>query len=182
MIVRRGSYLSRGRAALLALVLLAGFAACKKTPRADAVTPMGGAAPAIGAPAPDFTLLSVEDEKVSLSEFKGKVVLVNFWATWCPPCKKEIPDFMDFQKTYGDRGFEILGISLDDDKDAVLEYLTSNPMNYFVLFGSPDVAALYGNIRSIPTTFLVDREGIIRATEVGMMPRSYWEQKIEALL
>ncbi len=181
MIFRPAPILFRALSLFSALILVAGLPACKKAPRTDAVTPVGASAE-IGAPAPDFTLFSVEDEKVSLSEFKGKVVMVNFWATWCPPCKKEIPDFMDFQKTYGERGFEILGISLDDDQDAVHTYLTSNPINYFVLFGSPDVAAKYGNIQSIPTTFLVDREGIIRATEVGMMPRSYWEQKIEALL
>jgi cytochrome c biogenesis protein CcmG/thiol:disulfide interchange protein DsbE len=134
-----------------------------------------------GSRAPAFTLVDVKGTTVSLGDLKGQVVLLNFWATWCPPCKAEIPDFIDFQKKYAARGLRIVGIALDE-KEAVETYLSSSPLNYLVLLGDQSVAARYGNIESIPTTFLIDRDGVIRHVAVGLQQRAEWERSIEALL
>ena len=134
--------------------------------------------------APDFTLASVGGGSKSLSDYKGKVVMLNFWATWCGPCKREIPDFIEMQEAYRDQGFEILGVSLDDPnaRDAVAAFVKSQGINYDIVYGNGEVAQAYGGVRSIPTTFLIDREGNVVSSKVGLTPKAQWESAIEALL
>jgi len=134
-----------------------------------------------GNPAPDFALQDVNGKDVSLADYKGNVIMVNFWATWCGPCKREIPDFVELQKTYGGKGLKIVGIALDDPSE-VNAFVKNERLNYDVLIGTDEVAMRYGNIRSIPTTFLVDREGKIVSSYVGLQPKEKWVSEIESLL
>src|SRR5208282_706006 len=112
--------------------------------------------------APDFSLKDADGKPVKLSDYRGKVVLLDFWATWCGPCKIEIPWFMDFERQFKDRGFAVVGVSMDEDGwAAVKPYLMRVQINYRVLLGNDQVGSLYGGVDSLPTTFLIDRQGNI---------------------
>lgn len=132
---------------------------------------------------PDFALKDATGEVVKLSGLKGKVVLLNFWATWCGPCKIEIPWFMDFQKTYKDRDFAVIGVSMDEDGwDAVKPYVEEKKMNYRVVIGNDQISQLFGSIESLPTTLVIDREGRIASMHVGLVSKSTYQKEIETLL
>ena len=134
-------------------------------------------------PAPDFTLKDADGKAVKLSDYKGKVVLLNFWATWCGPCKIEIPWFMDFEQTYKDKNFAVLGVSLDEDGwDAVKPYIQQKKINYRVMIGTEQVAQLYGEVDSLPTTFMIDREGRVAAVHIGLVSKSDYIHDITDLL
>jgi len=132
--------------------------------------PSGDVAIAAPKEAPDFALPRTGDGKtVKLSDFKGKVRIVNFWATWCPPCRAEIPHFVSMYKDLKGKGVEIIGISLDQKGDAaVAPFVKENKMNYPVVLGDENVVSAYGGIRGIPTTFIVDRQGRIVKKFVGL--------------
>jgi cytochrome c biogenesis protein CcmG/thiol:disulfide interchange protein DsbE len=133
--------------------------------------------------APDFTLHDVSGNAVKLSDLRGKVVLLNFWATWCPPCKIEIPWFIEFQQTYGERDFAVLGVSLDEDGwKSVEPFVKASKVNYRVMVDNGDVAALYGGVTSLPATFVVDRSGRIAAAHTGLVSKSDYRTEIEMLL
>jgi peroxiredoxin len=134
-------------------------------------------------PAPDFTLKDIDGKPVKLSDYKGKVVLLNFWATWCGPCKIEIPWFMDFEQNYKDKSFAVLGISLDEDGwESVKPYIAQKKINYRVVIGTEQVAQLYGEVDSLPTTFMIDREGRVAAVHVGLVSKSDYIHDIVQLL
>ncbi len=134
-------------------------------------------------PAPDFNLKDADGKPVKLSDYRGKVVLLNFWATWCGPCKIEIPWFMDFEQTYKDKNFAVLGISLDEDGwDAVKPYIQQKKINYRVMIGTETVAQMYGDVDSLPTTFLIDREGRVAAVHIGLVSKSDYTHDIVDLL
>jgi cytochrome c biogenesis protein CcmG/thiol:disulfide interchange protein DsbE len=119
---------------------------------------------------------------VRLSDYKGKVVLLDFWATWCHPCKVEIPWFVEFERSFKDQGFAVLGVSLDEDGwKLVTPFVERNKVNYRILLGDDDVAQLYA-ADSLPTTLLIDREGRIAASHVGLADRAAFEREIRALL
>lgn len=151
----------------------------------DHAAPVGGAqqqtAAAGTAAAPGFELPLVGGGTASLEQYRGSVVMLNFWATWCGPCKREIPDFIELQKQYADKGFTILGVALDEPAD-VEAYTKANGINYPILLGDTEISNAYGGIQSIPTTVLIDREGNIVATEVGMLPKEHWQEAIARLL
>lgn len=134
--------------------------------------------------APDFSLKDANGATVKLSDYKGKVVLLDFWATWCGPCKIEIPWFMEFEKTYKDRKFAVLGVSMDDDGWSVVKpYVEKNRINYRILLGNENTGSLYGGVDSLPTTFLIDRAGRIASTHVGLSTsKSGFENEIKQLL
>jgi peroxiredoxin len=133
--------------------------------------------------APDFTMSDASGKPVKLSDFRGKVVLLNFWATWCGPCKIEIPMLKGLQETYEDRNFTVLGVSLEDDGwNVVKPYMERAQFNYPVMVGSEDIAALYGGLEAMPTTFLIDKAGRIAAVHVGLCSRSEYEGEIKAVL
>jgi cytochrome c biogenesis protein CcmG/thiol:disulfide interchange protein DsbE len=133
--------------------------------------------------APDFTLEHATGQPVRLADYKGKVVLLNFWATWCGPCKVEIPWFMEFEKSYRDRGFAVLGVSMDDDGwQAVKPYLAAQRVNYRIALGNDRVSELYGGIDSLPTTVLIDREGRVASVHLGLVSRSECATEIQQLL
>ena len=132
--------------------------------------------------APDFVLDDASGKPVRLSDFRGKVVLLNFWATWCAPCRIEIPWFIEFEKAEQSRGFATLGVSLDEDGwDAIRPYIEQHKINYRVMAGNNDVAQLYG-AASLPTTFIIDKSGRIAATHVGLCSKGEYEADIKAVL
>ena len=133
--------------------------------------------------APDFSLKDATGATVKLADLKGKVVLLNFWATWCGPCKVEIPWFIEFQQTYKDRNFTVLGVSMDDDGWAsVKPYVTEKKINYRVVIGDDALARIYGGVESLPTTFVIDRFGRIASSHVGLISKRQYENEIQHLL
>ena len=132
--------------------------------------------------APAFTLEDINGKKVSLSDFKGKVVIVDFWATWCPPCRKSIPDLIELQKKYKNK-IAVIGISVDmDTKSNVAPFVKQNKINYKVLYASPEVVQNYGNIDAIPTSFIIDQHGNIYTQHVGLTPKETYISEINKLL
>jgi cytochrome c biogenesis protein CcmG/thiol:disulfide interchange protein DsbE len=131
--------------------------------------------------APAFTLTDLSGKSVSLADFRGKVVILDFWATWCPPCKKEIPDFVDLQKQYGAQGVQIVGIALDEPYK-VSTFAQQIGINYPILLGNAAITAKYGGIDGIPTTFVIDKNGKIVNRFEGFRPRSVFEDVIKKLL
>jgi peroxiredoxin len=133
--------------------------------------------------APDFELKDENGKTVKLSDYEGQVVLLNFWATWCGPCKMEIPWFVEFEKKNRDRGFAVLGVSMDEDGwDSVKPYLEYAKVNYRVLIGNDQVAMMYGGVDSLPTTFLIDHDGKIAAVHIGLVSKTDYETDIQTLL
>lgn len=133
--------------------------------------------------APEFTLLNLDGDEVSLSDYRGKVVFINFWATWCGPCRQEVPAFVELQEEFGKDKLVILGISVDQgDLSVVPAFADEYGMNYEVLYSTPRVQAMYGGISSIPVTFVVDKDGYLRDGRVGFPGKDYFKSVINALL
>jgi thiol-disulfide isomerase/thioredoxin len=133
-------------------------------------------------PAPDFTLTDSKGAVLKLSGHKGRVVLLDFWATWCGGCKVEIPWYMEFQRKYKDSGLSAIGVSLDEDGwKSVKPFLKEKPINYAVVIGNPELAKLYA-VDGMPVTLLIDRDGKIAATHVGMVDKDAFESEIKMLL
>ncbi len=139
-------------------------------------------APGNGEMAPNFSLTSTEGKTIKLSDFRGKVVVLDFWATWCPPCKAEIPDFIKLYSKYKGDGFQMLGVSLDQaGMSAVKPFMKEYGINYPIMLGNNQVVADYGGINAIPTTFVIDKHGKVRASFVGYRPASVFENLIHKL-
>lgn len=137
----------------------------------------------VGQKAPNFSLKDKDGKTYSLESMKGKVVVLNFWATWCPPCRAEIPDFKKVYSKYKDKGVEILGVSLDHKGWKVIEpFLEQWEINYPVVLGGAEIARDYGNVRSIPTTFIIDKEGKVVEGHVGAMNEDTLVKMFEKLL
>ncbi|MBD3334999.1 MAG: redoxin domain-containing protein [Candidatus Eisenbacteria bacterium] len=147
------------------------------------VTPARLAPPAEREPAPDFSLPDLSGREVSLDDFAGKIVILDFWATWCPPCRMEIPHFIGLHKDYNDRGVEIVGIALDRNGiQAVQPFVQQHRIPYVSLIGDQQIARRFGGVRNIPTTFIIDQKGRIVSRHVGYQERSVFEREIVALL
>ena len=189
------------RLAALAISMLAGalaFSSCSNTPEtaegppnapkgpAPAQTPARSARTAPGGnrgdAAPDFELKDASGRIVKLSDYRGKVVVLDFWATWCPPCRQEIPGFVALQSKYKERGVEVIGVSFDESWALVKPFMQSNGINYTVVLGDQEIAQRYGGITGIPTTFVIDREGVIRTKKVGYGPPEFFTRAVESAL
>lgn len=134
-------------------------------------------------PAPKFSLKDVNGIEKKLSDFKGKVIIIDFWATWCPPCREEIPHFIDLYNQYKEQGLEVIGIALDMQGEKVVPgFVLKNKINYTILLGNEEVSDLYGGIRAIPTTFIVDKDGNIRKKYIGYNDKEVFERDIKELL
>lgn len=134
-------------------------------------------------PAHEFSLKDVNGIERKLSDFKNKVVIINFWATWCPPCREEIPHFIGLYNQYKDHGLEVVGIALDLRGEKIVpKFALENNINYTVLLGNEEVSDLYGGIRAIPTTFIVDKDGNIRKKYTGYNEKEVFEKDIKELL
>jgi thiol-disulfide isomerase/thioredoxin len=150
----------------LAAVFAAGFF-CRPL-RAETVAPT---------PAPGWELKDVDGKPVNFSQFKGKVVVLDFWATWCPPCKSEIPGYVKLQEKYKDKGLVIIGVSLDQEgPDVVKRFMADFHMNYPVVMGDDSVVQAFGGVDAIPSTFIIDRAGKIRDKKVGAMETAEYEK------
>ena len=126
--------------------------------------------------APDFTLLNLQDESVNLSDYKGQVVLINFFSTNCPPCRVEIPDFVLLQDQYGSKGFAVIGISVDQNGKRILpEFAQTLRINYPILLATSKVIRDYGNIYALPASFLIDRDHRILKHYTGMVTKDELE-------
>jgi peroxiredoxin len=133
--------------------------------------------------APDFTLKDIEDRDVTLSDYEGKVVLLNFWATWCGPCKIEMPWFVEFQQKYKDRGFSVIAVSMDEEGwDVVRPFLDDLKPNFPVVIGNDEMGDEFGGVVALPTTFIIDKEGKIASSHQGLVSKGDYEEEIEQLL
>jgi peroxiredoxin len=133
-------------------------------------------------PAPALNLTDLSGNTINPSNLKGKVVLVNFWAAWCEPCRDEVPQFVALQEKYRARGFESMGISMDDSERTLREFCREYKVNYPVIMGSQKIAEGFGGVLGLPTTFLIGRDGLIHARHAGTTDFSKLEQEIAALL
>jgi len=141
----------------------------------------------IGSEAAEFSLINLNGEEVTLDQFKGKVIMLNFWATWCGPCKSEIPDFINIYTKNQKDGLEIVGVALSSGSTAnIRQFVEKFGVNYIVLTGDEkylqDLTNKYGGIRGVPTTFLIDREGIIRQKWVGARTEKVFMAEVEKYL
>ncbi len=134
--------------------------------------------------AADFTLKDENGATVKLSDYRGKVVLLNFWATWCGPCQVEIPWFTDFEQKYKSEGFAVLGVSMDDDGWAAIKpFVADRKINYRVLLGNDSMAQLYGGLDSLPTSFIIDRDGkVAYPPHIGLISKNEYVNEIQCLL
>ncbi|MDQ6911524.1 MAG: TlpA family protein disulfide reductase [Verrucomicrobiota bacterium] len=150
-------------------------------PRSDVQTIANATGKAQTAPAWD--LKDLEGKPVKLSDFKGKVVLLNFWATWCPPCREEIPALIALQNTYKDQGLVVIGLSVDQGGPAAVKSFAKRmKINYPIVLGDEKTAAAYGNVQVIPTTFFIDRAGDIVGEREGGADQATFEAAIAPLL
>lgn len=135
-----------------------------------------------GDKAPAFTLKSTDGKNISLSDFKGKVVVVDFWATWCGPCRKGIPDLISLQKEFkGD--LVVIGISLDRETvNDVVPFVKKNAINYPIVYGNEEVVNKFGGVQAIPTSFVIDKNGNIVDKHIGLVDKSIYSDKIKQLL
>ena len=132
----------------------------------------------VGELAPDFTLVDLDDNQISLSDFRGETVFVNFWATWCPPCRAEMPEMESLYQENKDKGVVMIGVDIQEAKEEVLQYVYENGYSWtFVLDTSGEVSASY-KVAAIPTSFFIDREGIIQAVNIGTMTKRAMEAKL----
>jgi len=132
--------------------------------------------------APDFALEDLNGRVYRLADFKGHVVLLNFFATWCGPCRQEIPHFIRLYQRFKDQGLEIVGVSLDYPTDVLRPFIQRYGMTYPVVLGTREVVLDYGGIQGIPTTFVIDHNGMISDYFVGMRPGSLIEESVTRLL
>lgn len=132
--------------------------------------------------APDFSLQDLNGQPLNLADYRGKIVVLDFWATWCAPCRDEIPHLVQLQDKYRDQGLQLVGISMDDGAKPVREFYQQFKMNYPVALGNEKVAEAYGGILGLPIAFLIGRDGRIQAKYTGEVNMSVLEQEIKMLV
>jgi len=167
------SFLAASRAA--AVCLSAALLLCVSAPCFAAPQPLDK-------PAPDFARTGLAGVPIHLKAFRGKVVLLNFWATWCAPCLQEMPLFAQWQTRYGPQGFQALGVSMDDTDDPVKRLQFKLQLNYPLIMGDAKLGELYGGILGLPVTYLIDRQGRIRARYQGETDPQTIEKELRLLL
>jgi len=136
----------------------------------------------LGHPAPGFSRKDLDDRVVDLNAYRGKVILLNFWATWCGPCLTEIPQFAKWQQQYGPVGLQVIGVSMDDTEAPVRAANVRWKLDYPIVMGDERLGAAYGDVLGLPVTFLIDPEGRVRARYQGASQLPKMQKQIEALL
>jgi len=163
--------------AVVAMMLVFGFKLARRPNQA------AGTAQIQNGLAPDFTLQSLDGKTVRLSDFRGKPVVLNFWATWCSPCKIEMPWFVDLQRQYGPAGVQFLGVAMDDaSTKEIAEFAQSMKVNYPILIGKESVGDAYGGVQFLPETFYIDRNGKVVDKAFGLKGRGEIEDDIKKIL
>lgn len=152
------------------------------TAAAMAPPPASAPDPLLHHPAPQFSRTDFAQRPIDLATYRGKVVLLNFWATWCAPCQVEMPRFAQWQKAYGPSGLQVIAVSMDDDAATVRNFLQRRPVPFPVLMGDEQLGALYGGILGLPVTFLIDRHGTVAAHFKGEPPLGKMESEVRRLL
>src|SRR5579863_3025355 len=176
----------------LAVVVAAGFSGCKsRTESVSASAKLKSSAKA-GPDEPDVTFKDLEGKDVPLASLKGKVVVVNFWATWCDPCRVEIPWMIGFQQKYADKGFTMLGVAMDDEGKSVVQPFVEKTqfdvdgqqlaMNYPIVLGNDDIADKFGGMLGLPTTLVISRDGKIVKRYIGLANEADLDKQIKDLL
>ena len=135
-----------------------------------------------GALAPDFSLNDLSGQPVIFSSLRGKVVLLDFWATWCVPCREETPHLVDLQDKYGSQGLQIIGVSMDDSPEPVRDFYQRFKMNYPVVMGDAKTGELYGGVLGLPIAFVIAPDGRITSKHIGSTDISVFEKEIVKLL
>lgn len=136
----------------------------------------------VGDPAPAFAIKTIDGKNLSLADYEGEVVLLNFWATWCGPCQTEMPRFIRFQREFGAKGFQVVGISMDDSNAPVRTFISKLKPNYPIALGNAKVAESYGGILGLPITLLIDRKGRIAKRYEGAVNLDAMQHDVERLL
>ena len=136
----------------------------------------------IGKKVPSWDLLGLDGEKVSSDQYKGKITILNFWATWCPPCRAEIPDFMKLHDSYKDKNVVVLGISLDTGLGPVKRFVRTQKLNYPILMGNAKLVSELGNFSAIPQTFIIDDEGRVHTQFQGLVKFETLEKKLKSMI
>jgi len=169
--------------ATLCIAVLAMVASGKYLDRTRKLHPATLAGDVRGISAPDFELTSLDGKKVKLSDYRGKAILLNFWATWCGPCKVEMPWFVDLQRKYGNDGLVVLGVAMDDSEaPKIAEFASQMGVNYPVLLGTDKVSEQYGNVEFLPTSFYINRDGKFVGKGVGLIDRKEVEANVQKAL
>lgn len=132
--------------------------------------------------APEFSLPDLAGHNLNLSAYRGKVVLLDFWATWCYPCREEIPRFVELQEKYGNQGLQVIGISMDDEPEPVREFYQRYKMNYPVVMGNAKTGERYGGVLGLPIAFIIGRDGRMYSKHIGATDLSVFEKEIASLL
>jgi cytochrome c biogenesis protein CcmG/thiol:disulfide interchange protein DsbE len=169
---------------LVAVATLAILARALLTP-ASTPTPTsqpGAAAPQVNHYAPNVTLLTLTDQKVNLSSYRGKVVLLNFWYVACEPCQYEMPALEKAYQTYGNQGFVVIGVDITDDTQTITDFTSRLGITYPVMLDLGQRAMITYQLVDTPTSFFIDRNGVIRAKTVGPLDRAHLDQQISTLL
>jgi thiol-disulfide isomerase/thioredoxin len=170
----------------LGLLALAG---CKPAGSPPPRPAAASAAPGAVGTAPAWHLQDLAGQPVSSDQFKGKVVVLDFWATWCKPCTREIPGLVELQKKYADEGLVVVGVALDEPGKSALKapavvqrYVANYLVSYPIVLGDDKVQADFGGMDAIPTTFIIDRDGVIRDKKVGALPPAQFERRVLKVL
>jgi peroxiredoxin len=166
-------------AMVVSLMLVFGFNMARRSPRQGELD-----GPNMnGQLAPDFTLQSLDGKSVRLSDFRGKAVLLNFWATWCQPCKIEMPWFVELQKQYGPEGLQVIGVAMDDaSADDIAKFAKDLGVDYPILIGKESVGDAYGGMPFLPATFFIGRDGKVVDKAVGLKGKGEFESTIKKAL
>jgi cytochrome c biogenesis protein CcmG/thiol:disulfide interchange protein DsbE len=170
------------KAVLIVVAIILAVAIYEVGRRSSAPSKPGGPLSVGHSVAPDFSLQDLNGQPLQLANYRGKVVLLDFWATWCAPCLGEIPHFVAFQNQYREQGLQVIGISMDDSPKPVREFYQRFKMNYPVALGTDKLAEAYGGVLGLPVTFLIGRDGQVAAKYVGEVQMPVLEQKIKSLL
>lgn len=174
---------TRTRCILATAILLACTAAGAQVPKQPAPSPQAPSPQAlVRRPAPAFVLQDLRGQPLSLVRLRGKVVLLNFWASWCGPCLTEMPEFMQWQRQFAAQGLQVVGISMDDDSAAARKMADKLKVDYPIAMGDVRLGQRYGGVLGLPLSFLVDRKGEVRAVYQGISNLPAIEKQVRALL
>jgi cytochrome c biogenesis protein CcmG/thiol:disulfide interchange protein DsbE len=188
ILLNKGIKVKKVLSTLMILFLTAGIFCCQKTGESNnaenkvADTTSNVTTAKTNGLAPGFTLKLTNGKDIKLSDHKGKIVIIDFWATWCPPCRRGIPDLIDIQKKYS-KDVVVIGISLDTETiDEVIPFIKKFKINYPIAYGTAEVVEAFGNIEAIPTSFIIDKSGQIVDKHIGLVDKSVYINTITELL